>query len=373
MLCAALAAALSGCRQPAGPPPVSGGLARGDAARLSLLVAQSRAQHPELSATGLRPAPRRAADGASRPAELALRGNGLGVRPGVQIGEPQPVALALFLDKSHYHAGYARLSFAGQPEETWRIVAYDARGDPKEAFELLYALADPESRVRYLGVLGGYFEQEGRRFLAFEGTLVIPGKGARLEDWERIYKIDFGFKHPAEPLFLAEVERANGLFAGLQQAVAGLGARRDRIELARREREELARQAPSSGQAPGREEELARRDAELVGMRDEQTRAAKEAEALLLGYWALRVSIDTHFAEFAESNAYRWHDRAGQQAWYDQWRQVEFHHPRIDEWQRTLAGFLPDGTALDQARAQAMAVIGRLDNRAKDPSRSNAR
>ena len=373
--CAAFIAALalgSACGAPKELPPTAGGLARGDAARLSLLVTQTRAQYPELTAQSLKQGPQLNAGEGPQLADPALIGEGVGLRPGIQVGARETVELSLFLDKSDYHAGYARISISGAPEETWRVIAYDLRGEVTGDFELLYALADGESRVNYLAVLGGTYEQDGRRLLAYEGTLILPGRGVRIEGWDRIFKVDFGFKHPAEPLYLAGVERANTLMAETRRAVSALDALRKRIETGRAEMEALRQQMPPPEQAQARRQELAQREGQIAERESERDRLAAQAEQTLVKYWATRASVDADFAEFVASNAFRWRAPAQQQAWFDRWKRMELHHPGIDELQQALAAFLPERSKIDQARDKALAMINRLDNWSKNPSRAAA-
>jgi hypothetical protein len=82
LLLALLGALLAGCAGEAarqGP----GGMPALQAARISLVVAQTRAQFPELSGGAIPFEPRKppAATPGSAP-ELALRGSGVGVQPG---------------------------------------------------------------------------------------------------------------------------------------------------------------------------------------------------------------------------------------------------------------------------------------------------
>jgi hypothetical protein len=372
LMACALAALLAACSQPSELPPTAGGLARGDSARLSLLVTQTRAQYPELTATALKQGSQRGASEGAQLAELALVGQGVSLRPGIQVGERETVKMSLFLDKSGYDAGHAALTIAGGAEEEWRVIGYDLRGDVTADFELLFALADPASRVRYLAVLGGIYEADGRRLLAYEGTLIVPGPGVRIEGWERIYKINFGFKHPAEPLYLAGVARANGQMAEIRRALATLESLTRRGDTGRAELESLRARSPAPDQTQRHEQSIAQREQQVAQTETERGRTAKEAEDTFLKYWATRASVDSDYADFQASNAYRWRDATQQQAWFDEWKQVEFHHPRIDELRKALGAFLPDqGAAIAEARAKAIATIDRLNNWSKNPSRSD--
>ncbi len=355
---------LGGCASQGELSRTSSGLAGGDAERLSLIVAQTRAQFPELSAGGLRQGVRAAAESppGGQPA-LALRGEGRGLRPGIQVGPVQRVALGLYLDKRGYDTGFVRLSLDGAPEEQWRVVAHELRGEPDADFELILALADGNARLRYLVVLGGEYEEGEARFRAFEGTLVIPGPSLRIEQWERIFKIDFGYRYPATPLFWNEVNRADGLYADLLRDQRRLQAGRKRNE---RERSGLEGLMADPQADRG---EVARRRDELAAAEAEQSRAAEVARDRLIRYYRLRGALASHFAEHVDSNPYRWLDADGQQSHYDHWKQVELHHPRIDAVQEALQTYLQDPGPLERAKAEAFAVVDRHNNWAKDPSR----
>lgn len=354
----ALALLLGACAEPETLPPAAGGLARGDAARLSLLVRQTRAQFPELSAAGLRQGPQRTPPGdVTERASLTLVGEGQGFRPGVQVEAPQRIRLALYLDKTAYSAGYARVTLDDAPEADWRVVAHDLRGNTAEDFELILMLADAAGTLRYMVVLGGTYAEGDARWRAFEGTLVVPGAGLRIDRWERLYKIDFGFRYPAVPLYVAEVNQAAELFTRLDRDMRQLETLRRQV----RDAEQALDAAETEQQTESRRQALNQARARFGSERD-------RARDALLRYYRLRREIAAHYAEYSESNPYRWKRLAAQQADYDHWKQVEFHHPRIDAIHDQLAGYDENRENLDQARRRMLDVVNRHNNWGRDPS-----
>ena len=212
-----LGGAVSGC---AGKKlaPGGGGVAPGVAAAVSAVVAQTRAQFPKLSATGIQYITREAPEkGQEQSPQLVLKGAGVGIAPGIQVSARVPMEIELYLGKPGYDRGYALLSFGenlrikgklriegklsiGEKKaERWRIAAHDHRGRADEEFEFIYLLASPRGELWYLAVIGGGFEQGGEEFRGMEGTLIVPGEGGTVSKWKRAFKLDFGIRQPAIP------------------------------------------------------------------------------------------------------------------------------------------------------------------------------
>ena len=358
---------LAGCAAGGGPARTGGGLAQADA--LSLVVAQTRAQFPELSAVevpfGPRPSPTAEEAG---PPELVLQGEGVSLTPGVQVGEPTRVRFALYLSKPGYGTGCATLAPAGEAEETWRVVAYDQRGSAGGGFEFLYVLAAPDGTLRYLAAIGGAFERDGKRWHGFEGTAVVPSPATGVTGWRRAYKIDLGKAFPAEPAFAAEVDAADDLYGRLRREVAALERLKERAAAARAELARLeglppppepaARQAALAGQQ-GRVERLAAELKQRIAAADQDFRR----------YYALRHDISRDFAAFQQTNAYRWLRREAQQAHYRHWQRVERHHPEVEQVLGRLVALLENPRELLDARTRAMTLVERNNNWEKDPAR----
>lgn len=369
-LAAALALLAAGCTPGGTLPRTRAGLAHGDAERLSLIVAQSRAQFPDLSAVALRQGPYRPQDDReTAEPTLALRGEGTGVRPGVQRGQAETVSLELYLDKSHYDAGHLRLQRGGGPAETWRVIAHDLRGDVTEDFELILTLADGENRVRYLVVLGGRYPAEEPSYIAYEGTLLFPGKGVRLDQWPLLYKVDFGFRHPSPPEYQGLVDESGERLQALDEAVSELFEISNRISEQQEQLEQLARKEVPPEQRDAHTLELERRRQRIADLRAELRGKARQTEADMIAYYELRARIARSYAAFVETNPYLWRDTEGRQAHYDYWKQVEFQHPRIDTLHVSLVSYLDDAGDLEQAKEDAFRVIDRLDNWSRNPSR----
>ncbi len=337
-----------------------GGLPAEDAARVSLIVAQTRAQLPGRSATAVpyhaRKLPGPGQVGAP---ELALRGTGVGVTPGLKRGQAPQVDLALYLEKRRYAAGYAKVGLPGAAEEIWPIVAYDQRGDATEAFDFTYVLATPAGNLRYLSVVGGRYEEGDDGFLGFEGTLVVPGAGNDLERWERAFKIDFGYRFPAIPLHQRKVEEAGRIFTELARDI--------------RELERLKASLAARSDPPPEDQDTGQTSAEAAAksqsLRVAHSSLVDDTERRFLRYYYLRRTLSDDYVAFVTTNHYRWQDRAGKQAIYDAWKAVEFHHPRIDE---LVTGFLPHtkaGGKVLETRTAAMDTITRNNNWGKDHAR----
>lgn len=343
-------------------PLSAGGFAAGDGGRLSLAVAQARAQFPELSAQGLAHEARDGGESQIAP-ELVLQGDGVGFSRGLQLEERSKAALQLYLDKTSYARGYAAVRLEGREKQTWPIVAYELRGKASGRFEYSYLLAGPEGSLRYLVILGGGYSRDGVERLAFEGILLIPAPGKPLDEWARAYKFDFGFTFPARPDYQAGVAEAEALFRELQRDVLAL----ERLS----EREEQVRAEAASARGAGGTGPT-QLEARAADLREQIRRLAAETEAKALRYYQVRTAVDNAYAAFVLTTPYTWRDVEGQSEYYRRWQQVEFHHPVIDDLVARLASRLADPDRLRKTRAEAMALFARNNNWDKDPARKAA-
>ena len=92
--------------------------------------------------------------------------------------------------------------------------------------------------------------------------------------------------------------------------------------------------------------------------------------AAFVEYYGLRQAIAGDYAAFTRSNRYLWLGTEGRQAFYDRWKVVEYHHPRIDDLVNDYLTYTGEGGKVLEARKTAMAAVIAQDNWAKDPSRS---
>lgn len=367
-----LGGAVSGC---AGKKlaPSGGGVAPGDAAAVSAVVAQTRAQFPKLSASGVNYITREApGKWQGQSPKLVLTGAGVGVAPGIQVSARVPMECELYLSKPGYDRGYALLSFEGKKQERWRIVAHDHRGRADGEFEFIYLLASPRGELWYLAVIGGGFEQGGGKFRGMEGTLIVPGEDGTVSKWKRAFKIDFGIRQPAIPAYRKMVDEAQEKFKKLRRRLPKLQTLRKRIARSRAQLDVLLnvpdkRQAAQSG---GKNIAAAEEKARLDQLLADQQQQAEAAGRELTAYFQLRETIAGEYADFLRSNPYTWAPRAGRQRYHDAWKEVELHHPEIDEISNQVVAYIKDPGAVEQARGGAMAAVRRHNNWGKDPSRA---
>ncbi|HKI96962.1 MAG TPA: hypothetical protein VKB51_00675 [bacterium] len=353
----------------------TGGLPALEAARVSLVVAQTRAQFPDLSGTAIPYEPRKPPEKvAGTEPELALRGAAVGVQPGLQTGDKPKAQVALYLDKQAYARGYLELAPAGGKPQRFRIVAYDQRGGPRKDFDFMYVLATPGEQVRYLALIGGRYTQDGEDYLGYEGTLIEPGAGNDLEHWQRAWQIDFGYRLPFVPTHERKVDQAVDLFRQIQRDMDRLESLRGRITEDEAElKTQSAKQPPAnetSDQAALRTQRLTNLQSRLDALRVERDGLIETAEGRFVKYYGLRKAISEEYVAFTQSNRYLWLDAQGRQDFYDKWKVVEYHHPRIDNMVATFLTFRDHDAKVMDARAAAMAVITKNDNWARDPSKS---
>jgi len=89
----------------------------------------------------------------------------------------------------------------------------------------------------------------------------------------------------------------------------------------------------------------------------------------MIRYFELRKGIAGEYARFIGSNHYTWRERSAQQNFYDQWKAVELHHPRIDRLAKQLRSRLAGPEGLQDAQKVSMAEVRRYNNWDTDPSR----
>lgn len=365
-----LAIGLGGCSsQSLGPS--KGGIPKADAAAVSAVVAQTRAQFPELSATGVNYLPRDAPAG-EQPPQLVLKGAGVGISPGIQVSARVPIECELYLNKPGYDRGYAKLVLGSGKKETWRIVANDRRGREDAEFEFIYLLASPRGELWYLVLIGGEFERDGTQYRGIEGTLIVPAAGGGIGKWTRAYKIDFGSQRPTIPAYQKMVAGAGRKFKNLRRAIPDLEAWRKRVALSKAQLE-LMLNVPDPRQRVGASDRniaAAKEKQRLDKLLVEQEERAAAAGRELIEYYGLRKDIARAYAQFVRGNAYTWAVRPNQQQFYDEWKEVELQHPEIDNITKLIMAYLKDSNPVEQARADAMATVRRQNNWDKDPSRA---
>ena len=345
-------------------PP--GGLAPAEAARLSVVVAQTRAQFPELSATGLPYSLRKVPpeEDAARP-EPALQGQGVGVTPGLQMGEKPRVQALLLLDKVHYARGELQLTWPEGRQEVLRIAAYDHRGQPAENFDFSYLLLNAQGQARYLVLVGGTYEADGRWYSAYEGTLVIPAESDGVAGWSQAYKLDFGYRQPEPPEYVGLVEQAAQTLRATAAMVRDLERTRQRLADTAQALREL--DAPAQAQKPGTpaaRQKLQQEQATLRGESEDQTQAL---EARLVGYFKTRERIEAAYADFAGSNRFRWLDVPGRRKYHLQWQDTVGQNDRVDAQVQQFGTLAPDRHAVRLARQQAQAVVRQHANANRVP------
>ena len=365
-----LAFGLGGCSsQTLGPS--KGGIPKADAAAVSAVVAQTRAQFPKLSATGVNYLPRDAPP-EEQPPQLVLKGAGVGISPGIQVSARVAMECELYLNKPDYDRGYAKLVLGSGKKENWRIVANDRRGREDSEFEFIYLLASPRGELWYLALIGGEFERDGRRYRGIEGTLIVPAAGGGIGKWKRAFKIDFGSQVPTIPAYREMVASAERKFRFLRRVLPDLKAWRKRVALSKAQLELLLNVPDPRQRAGGGEKNLAAAEEKqrLDKLQAEQEESAATAGRELIEYYGLRKDIAGAYAQFVRGNAYTWAVRPHQQRFYDDWKEVELHHPEIDDITKLIMAYLKDPTPVEKARADAMAAVRRQNNWDKDPSRA---
>jgi hypothetical protein len=345
-------------------------------AQLSLIVAQTRAQYPARSGKDLpfqvRPRP---GDSEGQEPEEALSGTGVSMRPGLREQQPRTIQARLFLEKRTYGDGYLLITWEDGNKESWRTIAHDLQGHPERAFDFIYTLATRDGKVAYLALIGGKYEEGENKFTGFEGTLIFPGKAHDLQRWERAYKIDFGYRFPDPPPHQYKVNEAREVFESLQKGVqhveslqADVVAREARLDALR---SRPPRETATEDNRRENRREIGQVEEALAALRKRLTRQREQVEKWFLRYYQLRKEISVDYAAFTRSNPYFWASLERKQKYYDHWKAVEFHHPRIDEWINRFLRSIQNGERLLKARKEAMESVARHNNWDKKPGTGN--
>lgn len=348
---------LAGCTK-AGLSRTAGGVSPEKAEKASLVVAQTRAQFQKLSALSLPFRIRKfSRTKNSTPPELALVGRGTRVTPGIQKGQQQRLKMALYLEKQNHADGYAMITLPGSGKQTWPIVAYDLLGKSDGDFDFLYQLVDPEGRLRYLVVIGGRYTEKKKAYIGFEGTLIYPGKNQSLDNWESAYKINFGYKFAEPPTFQSQVKQADDLFSGVGKNLERLDKYQKDIDFTRNRRDD----------SDGKEKNGGALKDSLESLQNQRKALMENMEDDLLQYFKLRERISNGYAAFVGTNQYRWKSLEGKRKYYDAWKTVEFHHPRIEERVNRFVLLGNKGERVLAARKKALEVVTRNNNWARQP------
>ncbi len=344
----------------------AGGIVPGEAGELSLTVAQLRAQYPQLSAAGLAYEVRQGPETelAGR-VSLALQGQGRGVTAGMDAAKGEPVSLTLFLDKANYQEGYARVTLGQGHSSTWPILAFDQRGKADGSFEFLYLLGNPAGGSAYLALLGGSYKDGDAALYGMEGTLLIPSPTGTVAGWQRAYKLDFGLRGPAVPAYRALVDEAERQLRSYERRMSSL----ERIQAEHQRLEsQHAKLLEQAGAAESKSEQLVTAEQRLATLQGQWISEKADARGLAIHYFQTRARLAQAFAEYLDSNRYRWQRLAGQQEAFEHWRKADRDTAAADGLTTALLAQLDDPGPVNQARREALAAIEQHGNAAKAPT-----
>ncbi len=354
-----------------------GGLSAEDSAKLSLALAQVRAQAPAERISGLPYVARPEPEGLPEP-ELALTGDASGLSRGFQTGPGPRLRLTLYLDKSSYTRGYAKVSRDGGAEQVWRIVAYELRGQADRDFQFTYLLAEPAGGLRTLLLLGGAYREGSADLAAIEGALLLPDPEPRSRryaqaEWQTAFPFAFVLKEPATPAYQALIAQADDLFRELEREVPDLDRLAQRVDAQAAETAAEAGAEPGtkaastpssspSGGSPRRPEDR------RVELEKQLKQRAALAQAKAVHYYQLRSEADTAFSAYLGTNAYTWRDADGQQEAFTRWDKLAKQADPFEERVAHLLPYVPEPNHLEQARAAVLAVVAKNKNESRRPA-----
>ena len=255
---------------------------------------------------------------ADRLPRLLLAGAGRLIRTGE--GPPLPAALSveLYADGNDPPGGYLLVQGGANQPERWPILDVQRAGTRTENFSYIFRILDKQSRLRYLTLLGLYYGTGELRFRAFEGYLIFPGEGGVVNARPPIYPIDFGYHWPVPPRFLARLGSLKQDSEALNAQVLRLRELRSRIQDTHHQRETLA-----ATNVPAEQESKRQQDA--AALVEKIAQAERDRDALIADMlprleriYLTRREMAQDWAEFHESNPYRWMTPAERLAAFDQ-------------------------------------------------------
>ncbi|MBI3992889.1 MAG: hypothetical protein HY342_06425 [Candidatus Lambdaproteobacteria bacterium] len=356
------------CSQGGALAPRGGGIPEGERAELSLAVAQIRAKYPALQAAqpAYQPVTSDAPPIGER-ARLALRGAGDAVAPGVLSGKRARLALEFFLDKGSYREGYALIGLDEAPAQRWPILAYELRGDAAREFEFVYLLGDPRGELAYLVVLARDWKEPAANRRSYEATLIRPGEGAQVREWQEAYYIDLGLEHVITPQYQSQIAAADGVVSQLGREVRELAGLRRRHRAAEGDRNRLLEQPAAPEQAEARAKRLVELEGRVGELQTAWEAALHEAEQNVLKFYALRMNVAESFSAFLEGNYYRWQTPEMQGDFFARWDRMAALEREMTGHVAELLPQLADKGPVERTRQRAAETVARFNNAAKRP------
>ena len=343
-----------------------GGFSAEDDARLSLALAQVRAQSPKDSVSGLIYEARPMPAGLGEP-ELALIGEGDSLSQGFQTEPKSHLRISVFLDKGSYTRGYAKVRKDNEDEQTWTIVAYLLRGQADRDFQFTYLLAEPNGALRTLMLIGGGYKDHEDDLVAIEGTLFIPNPEPRDKryspaDWKIAVPVAFVLNEPKEPAYQTLTSQALNLAKDIESEVSEISSLSQRLDELRAKEQTVQAQGGAS-QKPD-----AGKDTRIPELEAQIREKASATQDKVIHYFALRGEADTAFASFLEGNTYRWMDADGRQDSFKKWEAPDVDSADMDGLTSQLLAYLQNPAKIDQARSSFRAIVAKNRNGDKRPA-----
>ena len=359
---------LGACSQRGALAPRGAGIPEGERAELSLAVAQIRAKYPALRSSQPPDQPVTSdAPPIDERVQLALRGTGDSVAPGVLSGKRSRLTVELFLDKHTYREGYALIGLNDAPAERWPILAYELRGDAEKEFEFVYLLGDPRGELAYLVVLARDWQEPDANRRAYEATVIRPGKGARVQEWQEAFYIDLGLEHPVTPQYQSQIAAADSIVRQMGRDLRDLAGLRRRHLDAEGERNRLLEQPATPEQADARAKRLVELEGRVGELQAAWEGALRPAEQNVLKFYALRTEVAASFSTFLEGNYYRWQPPGVQRDFFKRWDEIAELERDMAQHVAELLPQLVDKGPVERIRRRAAETVARFNNTAKRP------
>lgn len=343
-------------------PASQAGIPSARVLEVSELVSRVRSDYPDLAAREIPHEIRSFGRRYSPPkAVLALRGKG------TAVSGSEGLSMKLYLDKDSYSSGQAQLLWEDGRTETVPIVAFDNKGRPDGLFDNIYIFQREDGGLYYFDLVGGEYGSLNIKYVGFEGTLILPGPGNSVKEGATVYKVDFGFRYPLPPEFVAHTNRLNDLTSDLSKGVKTLQSTKADVDKAEEELLSLRNTPPTEAEAPAQEKRIQALEAKARELKASLDNDGMTTESLFSEYFMRRKSFSDSFTAFLESNYYTWITPEEAVDYWKRWRQVQKDDEQIDKAFQGFIDLAQNPERLRGDRRETLQVIERNNNQSLDP------
>ena len=275
--------------------------------------------------------------------------------------------VSLFMDKPNYHEGKLVIDINGT-SEIWPIVAFKNRGEYNgNFFEFVYLLSNNRGEMRSLVIVGNEFKEDESRFIAYEGTLIVPGDGPNWKRWSNAYKIDFGYKLPKRTIYSESLLEAKNKAKEVDKQLKSMKKQRAGIEAKSAAIASLVEKMKTLENKITIQSEIDQKNAEKLLVEEALQTAKIEIEKNLIDLIKVRERISYEYAAFVQTNQYTWLPPKEQNKHYKKWQGTASVDTSIDVFMEDLVSFIGDFQQINFNHEGMIYTINENNNEGKNP------